>query len=220
MKLNRITIETPVDENNPAKGVSRKAYDLTANDFFWSKNSGLPFQEVAEDIDSELNRYKEESAAITKKTGVTDLEDLQTDTSASAQHLKAALTVLPELREQKVTLDMHMNILAAILNAIQKRALNVSIRTQTQVVIADCVTNAIFQEYYSIESNVMKQTKAQILDLIKDKEKGDTPLDKLRLFIVWFLSTESDISRTEWQQFEEALTAAGVDGACLPYIKQ
>lgn len=134
MKLNRITIETPVDESNPAKGVTRKAYDLTANDFFWTKNSGLPFQEVAEDIDAELNRYKEESAAITKKTGVTDLEDLQNDTSASAQHLKAALTVLPELRERKVTLDMHMNILAAILSAIQKRALNVSIREPGPVV--------------------------------------------------------------------------------------
>ncbi|KAF3760787.1 putative sec1/sly1 [Cryphonectria parasitica EP155] len=199
MKLNRITIETPVDESNPAKGVTRKGYDLTANDFFWSRNAGLAFQEVAEDIDTELNRYKEESAALTKKTGVTDLEDLQMDNSASAQHLKAALTVLPELRERKVTLDMHMNILAAILSAIQKRSLN---------------------EYYSIESNVMKQTKAQILELIKDEEKGDTPIDKLRLFVVWFLSTEADISRAEWQQFEEALTAAGVDGTCLPYIRQ
>lgn len=125
MKLNRITIETPVDESKPEKGVTKKAYDLTANDFFWSKNSSLPFQEVAEDIDAELNRYKEESAAITKKTGVSDLEHLEMDTSASAQHLKAALTVLPELRERKGTLDMHMNILAAILSAIQKRSLNV-----------------------------------------------------------------------------------------------
>lgn len=66
----------------------------------------------------------------------------------------------------------------------------------------------------------MKQTKAQLLDLIKDKEKGDTALDKLRLFVVWFLSTETDIGRAEWQQFEEALTAAGVDGTCLPYIRQ
>ncbi|KAG8168623.1 hypothetical protein KVR01_001372 [Diaporthe batatas] len=199
MKLNRITIETPVDESKPEKGVTKKAYDLTANDFFWSKNSGLPFQEVAEDIDAELNRYKEESAAITKKTGISDLENLDMDTSASAQHLKAALTVLPELRERKAVLDMHMNILAAILSAIQKRALN---------------------EYYSTESNVMKQTKAQVLDLIKDKEKGETALDKLRLFIVWFLSTETDIGRADWQQFEEALTAAGVDCTCLPYIRQ
>lgn len=66
----------------------------------------------------------------------------------------------------------------------------------------------------------MKQTKPQMLELIKDKDKGDTPIDKLRLFIVWFLSTEADVSRAEWQQFEEALTAAGVDGTCLPYIRQ
>lgn len=66
----------------------------------------------------------------------------------------------------------------------------------------------------------MKQTKGQILELIKDNEKGDTPIDKLRFFIVWFLSTETDITRAEWQQFEEALTAAGVEGTCLPYIRQ
>lgn len=65
----------------------------------------------------------------------------------------------------------------------------------------------------------MKQTKAQVLDMIKDKEKGSA-VDKLRLFIVWFLNTESDIPRAEWQQFEEALTAAGVEGSCLPYIRQ
>jgi len=47
MKLNRITVETPVDENNPAKGVTRKAYDLTSSDYFWARNSGLPFPQVA-----------------------------------------------------------------------------------------------------------------------------------------------------------------------------
>lgn len=52
MKLNRITIETPVDENNPARGTTKKAYDLTSSDFFWAKNAGLPFPQVAEDIDT------------------------------------------------------------------------------------------------------------------------------------------------------------------------
>ncbi|KAB5525708.1 Sec1-like protein [Coniochaeta sp. 2T2.1] len=199
MKLNRITIETPIDETNPAKGVTKKTYDLTANDFFWAKNAGVPFPQVAEDIDAELTRYKEDVAAITKKTGVTDLDDLQNDTSASAQHLKAAITLLPELRERKATLDMHMNILAALLNGIKNRQLD---------------------NYFQIEENVTKQTKAQMLELIKDADKGKEPIDKLRLFIIWYISTEQEVSRADWSQFEEALQAAGVDGASLSYVRQ
>lgn len=199
MKLNRITIETPVDETNPAKGVTKKTYDLTANDSFWAKNAGVPFPQVAEDIDAELTRYKDDVAAITKKTGVTDLEDLQNDTSASAQHLKAAITLLPELRERKATLDMHMNILAALLNGIKNRQLD---------------------NYFQMEENVTKQTKAQMLELINDGDKGNQPIDKLRLFIIWFISTEQEVSRADWTQFEEALKAAGVDSASLAYVRQ
>ncbi|KAK6950650.1 hypothetical protein Daesc_007174 [Daldinia eschscholtzii] len=199
MKLNRITIETPIDEENPAKGVTKKAYDLTATDFFWEKNSGVPFPQVAEDIDAELMRYKEDAQEITKKTGASSIEDLQNDTSASAQHLKAAITLLPELRERKAVLDMHMNILASVLRGIKDRQLD---------------------NYFQMEENVMKQTKAQILEVIKDNDKGKDPLDKLRLFIIWFLSTEQEVSRADWTQFEEALTAAGVDTTCLAYIRQ
>ncbi|KAF9881995.1 hypothetical protein CkaCkLH20_00031 [Colletotrichum karsti] len=199
MKLNRITIETPIDETNPAKGTTKKAYDLTSSDFFWAKNAAVPFPQVAEDIDAELTRYKEDAAAVTKKTGVTDLEDLQNDTSASAQHLKAAITLLPELRERKAVLDMHMNILAALLTGIKNRQLD---------------------NFFQIEEDVMKQTKPQILELIKDSTKGDQPLDKMRLFVIWYLSTEQDVSRSEWESFEKALTEAGADTTSLPYIRQ
>ncbi|KAH6655800.1 Sec1-like protein [Truncatella angustata] len=199
MKLNRITIETPVDEQNPAKGVTKKAYDLTATDFFWEKNAALPFPQVAEDIDAELTRYKDDAADITKKTGASSIEDLQNDTSASAHHLKAAITLLPELRERKAVLDMHMNILAALLTGIKNRQLD---------------------GYFEMEENVMKQTKTQVLETIKDEARGNQPLDKLRLFIIWFLSTEQEVSRADWTQFEEALKAAGADTTSLAYIRQ
>ncbi|KAH8685895.1 Sec1-like protein [Tricladium varicosporioides] len=199
MKLNRITVENPVDEENPAKGSTKKAYDLTANDFFWAKNASVPFPQVAEDIDAELMRYKDDAAEVTKKTGANSIEDLQNDTSASAQHLKAAITLLPELRERKAVLDMHMNILAGLLTGIKNRQLD---------------------NYFQLEENIMKQTKAQMLEVLSDADKGKDPNDKLRLFIIWFLSTEQDVSRAEMEKFEESLKTAGANTTSLSYVKQ
>ncbi|KAI5467253.1 Sec1-like protein [Mariannaea sp. PMI_226] len=196
MKLNRITIETPSEDGKPAQ---KKAYDLSANDFFWAKNAGVPFPQVAEDIDAELTKYKEDTSSITRKTGVSNLEDLQNDTSASAQHLKAAITLLPEMRERKGVLDMHMNILAALLGGIKDRQLD---------------------NYFQMEENISKQTKAQVMEIIKDENKGTEPVDKLRLFVIWFLSMEQDVNRADFEGFEKVLAEAGADVSCLPYVRQ
>jgi hypothetical protein len=199
MHLNRITVELPGDDSDVTKPATKRAYDLNTNDFFWTKNAGVPFPQVAEDIDTELTRYKEDANEITKKTGASSIEDLQNDTSTSAQHLKAAITLLPELRERKNILDMHMNIATALLKGIKERQLD---------------------NFFQLEEDIKKQTKIQMQELISDPDKGKEPLDKLRIFIIWFLSTEQEVSRADMDKFEESLRNIGVDTTPLTYVRR
>lgn len=66
MKLNRVVVSQP----------QKRSYDLDAKDFFWAKNAANPFPQVAEDIDVELNRYKQDAAELTRSTGVSDVNDI------------------------------------------------------------------------------------------------------------------------------------------------
>ena len=69
-KLNRVVVpQGPGSEQ-------KRSYDLDSKDYFWARNAPNPFPHVAEDIDAELNKYKQDAAEITRSTGVSNVNDI------------------------------------------------------------------------------------------------------------------------------------------------
>lgn len=142
---------------------SIKSYDVDPRDFFWNKYSQLPFPDVVENADAELNAYKNDAKEVTSKTGISSLHDIDLNANDTA-NIQQAVEKLPELTARKATLDMHMDILAALISELQAKTLD---------------------KFFEIEQNANdpKELK-EFLDLLPIDSERDSSSDKLRTLII------------------------------------
>ena len=188
LHLNRITLT--------ADNEKRKAYDLDTHDFFWANNANTVFPSVAENIQVELDKFTKEKAEITRKTGITDIDELDPSKAGTTIHLHAALKALPEMQARKSTLDMHMTIATAVLKGVQERHID---------------------KFVESEETISRMPKAQLLAALRDSERK--PEDKVRLFLIYYLSVE-EIKKADMQEYEATLVEAGCDMTPLKAIKK
>lgn len=208
LQLNRVTVDEPSSSEQSFQGARPrkqvKKYDLSVKDKFWQQHRISPFPTVAESIQKELDDYRsseEEVKKLKSMMGVQNEEDevVEAMWSENTNKLTSAVSSLPELLEKKRVIDMHMNIATAMLEHIKQRKLDV---------------------LFECEEKIMSKSTLEttVLEIINDPEVG-SPEDKLRLFLIYYISTPN-VSQAELDQHVEALTNVGCDVSCISYMKK
>ncbi|KAM9931962.1 hypothetical protein OXX80_008397 [Metschnikowia pulcherrima] len=168
-ELRRNTIRVAKYGENAEKPTI-KSYDVDPRDFFWNKNSQLPFPDVVENADIELNQYKHDAQELTARTGISSLQDIDPSSNADTSSISQAVEALPELTARKATLDMHMDVLASLLKELEARSLD---------------------KFFEVEQNVANpKVQSEFLALLKTDSRRDNASDKLRTFLILNLLTE------------------------------
>lgn len=161
LRRNRIKILKYKDNKSVAEEVK---YDVDPRDFFWNKNSQLPFPDVVENADLELNNYKREAEVITNKTGSKSLNDVDPNSINDLSSMKEGVDALHDMRARKITLDMHMDVLALLLKELEARSLD---------------------KFFEIEQNCADpKVQAEFLQLLKSDSVRSNESDKLRTFLI------------------------------------
>ena len=160
--LKRNTIKlVKYDDNQKA---TSKSYDIDPKDFFWARNSQLPFPDVVEHADIELNAYKKAAQELTNKTGITSLSDIDPNKpDMDTRNIQQAVDNLPKLTARKATLDMHMDVLATLLKELEAKNLD---------------------KFFEIEQNYANpNVRTEFLQILSEDSKRDNSEDKLRTFL-------------------------------------
>jgi len=184
-----------------------KEFELGQQDDFWNNHKGAPFPQVAEAIQEALEEIKSKQEDIQRMKADLGLSgDAEAEAALSGLSLSdntakltSAMTDLPMLLEKKRLIDMHTSLATAILDNIKRRRLDV---------------------FFELEEKIMSATTLDksIMEIINDPENGG-PDDKLRLFLIYYLCTNT-VTDAEFDQYSATLQAAGCSLSALTYLKR
>ena len=209
---NRVTVKAPAAKD--------KTYELDHRDEFWVQHKGSPFPQVAEAIQEALEEIKgkeEEIKRMKSDLGLSggDMDDALSNLNLNDNTAKLtnAVSSLPQVQdvlycthyklfqllEKKRLIDMHCSLATSVLDSIKQRRLDV---------------------FFELEEKILSATNLDrsMMEVLSDPDNGGAE-DKLRLFLIYFLSTGA-MSDTEFSQYSSALEAAGCDLAALTYLKR
>lgn len=183
--------------------VHKSTFDLDRDaDSFWAQYAGAPFPNACEAQGEMLQSYQTKSASITNGA-VPTADGLA---NATQQHdpssLAAAVESIPELQRQKRLLDTHTAIMSAIAEQLKER---------------DLSTYYMLEEAFMKSRNHHKDRQQLLAQLVPEKE--GSPMDKLRLFMIYLLCCP-DVSAEESQQAESHLRDLGCDLTSLQELKK
>uniref|UniRef100_A0A0D9XJ49 SEC1 family transport protein SLY1 n=1 Tax=Leersia perrieri TaxID=77586 RepID=A0A0D9XJ49_9ORYZ len=175
-------------------------YDLDDSDPFWVANSWLQFPKVAEEIEAQLAKYKQDVDEVNQRTGGgrDGVEFDGTDLIGNTRHLMNAVNSLPELTERKKMIDKHTNIATALLGHIKERSLDGYCECENGMLV----------------DGTLDRTK--LMNLLRG---NGTKEDKLRLAVTYLLSFETPLP-SDLEQVEAALRESEVDMSAFLYVKR
>ncbi|GLJ52247.1 hypothetical protein SUGI_1111470 [Cryptomeria japonica] len=191
MKLNRVTVQ--------GDGKGKKSYELDDSDSFWVVNASAPFPKVAEEVETQLGKYKQDVEEVNRRTGgKVDVDFDGHELIGNTKHLMNAVNSLPELTERKKIIDKHTNIATALLGEIKERSLD---------------------SYCTMEDDMLAKGSMDRNGLIAILKGKGTKMDKLRLAIIYLLASETTVP-SDVEAIESALKESEVDLSAFQYVKK
>lgn len=217
MKLDRVSVSAQTNDSQPP--APPKEYTLDKQtDSFWSNNASSPFPVVAQAVETALTKYRSDVEAINKRAS-SKRSDENTNSSLGTSNLADAISSLPELTREKETIDKHTNIATSLLHNINTRSLDTFFELESQL-IAEAHAPSSSQSPDAYKPAIVQLLEGGPEPVGHEPRRAGSPLDRLRLFLIFYNIYGSQISETDMQEYRRLLEEAGADVSVVDHVQQ